>query len=539
MSLPKERDQSSFFDVAFVVGSLFGANDRYRLFREKVMPALRGIRDKLDALYCQDNGRPAIDPVIMAGVTLLQFMEKVGDRKAAENVRLHLGWKFALGLAVDFAGFHHTSLVVFRERLLAAGGERVVFDGILDMLREEGLIKKRSKQRLDSTHVLGCVSEMSRLEVVRETIRLTLDEIEKQGLEEGFEDWAELVERYRESEIKWQSQSKEELTSKFLQAGKDALKLLEWLMQQSKELRDHDRVKLLQRVFDEQYRVSDEGVERRPKEESGTVKNPHDPDAQWSTKDKNGKNGWVGYKAQVVETVPDQHEPKPKGQPTEQFITEVTTTEAIASDIDGMQRSLEAQEEHGQERPSELFVDGAYVSDDTLAEAKEEDRELIGPARRSPEQGIFSSDQFDVDIEARRAVCPAGNTSTQCSRINDAHKGNEYFRFEWGSQCDTCPLQKECTKSKNGRRILSVGIHHDLLQERRREMEGEGFKETMRPRNSIEGTISELVRLGMRRTRYRGLAKTRLANYFTGAACNTNRWLRLLAWRASTAGESA
>ncbi|MCX7001732.1 MAG: transposase [bacterium] len=52
----------------------------------------------------------------------------------------------------------------------------------------------------------------------------------------------------------------------------------------------------------------------------------------------------------------------------------------------------------------------------------------------------------------------------------------------------------------------------------------------MHQRNAIEGTISELTRNGMRRTRYRGLAKTRLANYFHGVACNIRRWLRLLAW---------
>ena len=62
-------------------------------------------------------------------------------------------------------------------------------------------------------------------------------------------------------------------------------------------------------------------------------------------------------------------------------------------------------------------------------------------------------------------------------------------------------------------------------------METEAYQRLMRRRNGIEGTISELVRLGMRRTRYRSLAKTRLANYFLGAACNVNRWLRLVAYR--------
>jgi hypothetical protein len=37
---------------------------------------------------------------------------------------------------------------------------------------------------------------------------------------------------------------------------------------------------------------------------------------------------------------------------------------------------------------------------------------------------------------------------------------------------------------------------------------------------------------GLRKARYRGLEKTRLQNYFIGAACNAKRWIRLLQWRA-------
>ena len=65
------------------------------------------------------------------------------------------------------------------------------------------------------------------------------------------------------------------------------------------------------------------------------------------------------------------------------------------------------------------------------------------------------------------------------------------------------------------------------------------FRQRMRRRNAIEGTISELVRLGLRRTRYRGLAKTRLHGYLVGAACNIGRWLRLEAWRLRTQERSA
>jgi hypothetical protein len=58
----------------------------------------------------------------------------------------------------------------------------------------------------------------------------------------------------------------------------------------------------------------------------------------------------------------------------------------------------------------------------------------------------------------------------------------------------------------------------------------------MKHRNGIEGTPSERVRAhGLRRARYRGLARTKLRNYFIGAACNVKRWLRREAWKLQQA----
>ena len=62
----------------------------------------------------------------------------------------------------------------------------------------------------------------------------------------------------------------------------------------------------------------------------------------------------------------------------------------------------------------------------------------------------------------------------------------------------------------------------------------------MKHRNGIEGTQSELVRgHGLRHARYRGLAKTKLQNYFTAAACNVKRWRRRLAWEMKQAAAAA
>jgi transposase/IS5 family transposase len=530
MSLPVEDSQTSLLHVGFLADGLFGKTDRYRLFREKILPALRGAREKFAELYCVTSGRPAIEPVIMAGTTLLQFMEKAPDRKAVNELRLNIGWKYALDLTLDYAGFDPSSLVYFRRRLVNSGSERLLFDTILHELQKAGLVRKKRKERIDSTHIVGNVARLSRLEMVRETLRLFMKEITKQNGIDVPENWEELEERYVDTDIDYHRLTKVTISKKTKQAGNDMQRIVSWLSNQPQWVRDLEESTLLERVYHEQYEEREgKGPTFRKKEGSGTVKNPHDPEVQWATKDKDLRKQWEGYKLQVIETVGEKTtEP---GEPTGGVITEMTTTPALVSDVEGMEEALAAQREHGVGVAEELHADAGYVTDDTLAEAKEEGRELIGPARPAPTKGVLPVEQFEVDMKKKEAVCPQGKTSTRYRVTTESRTGRESHQFEWGEHCDGCPLQSQCTKSKTGRRRLTVGRHHEELQARRREMEDEAYRALLRKRNGIEGTISEGVRAyGMRRTRYRGLAKTRLANYTIGAACNVNRWLRRIAW---------
>ena len=50
----------------------------------------------LKKCYCPENGRVALEPVLMLGVSLLQYLDGVPDRQAVELLRYHAGWNFAL-----------------------------------------------------------------------------------------------------------------------------------------------------------------------------------------------------------------------------------------------------------------------------------------------------------------------------------------------------------------------------------------------------------------------------------------------------------
>jgi hypothetical protein len=220
-----------------------------------------------------------------------------------------------------------------------------------------------------------------------------------------------------------------------------------------------------------------------------------------------------------------------EGEPTRSFVTAVETQAATGSEPAGMQQVLESQKQSGLEPPPELYVDSGYVSAEKLKEAAEQGRELVGPALGSSHQPQgFRTEDFDVRVEKRTAVCPGKMANSGCTRKVDKNTGEVFYRFEWNG-CASCALRQQCLGPNKRRRELEVGEHHGYLQERRREQKTEAFERRMHQRNGIEGTISELTRgHGMRRSRYRGLEKTRQQNYFIGAACNVKRWLRHAVW---------
>jgi transposase len=104
----------------------------------------------------------AIEPVLMLGVSLLQYLDAMPDRQAVDMLRYHAGWNFALNRQLGDPMFHSTSLVNFRYRLEEHQQSALGFKTILEALMEAGLVSRQSRQRLDSTQMFGRVARMNR-----------------------------------------------------------------------------------------------------------------------------------------------------------------------------------------------------------------------------------------------------------------------------------------------------------------------------------------------------------------------------------------
>src|SRR5437867_7055285 len=411
MSLPDFTTQAALFWISSRTDQLFGAADRYRLFASKIYPLLVSARAPLEKLYCLDNGRPAVEPVLLSGVSLLQYLEGMPDRQAVEQLRYHAGWSFALNRSLGEEVFHPTCLVHFRQRLIENEQSALIFRQVLDGLLAAGLVARQSKQRLDATQVFGLVSWMSWLDCVREALRMALKELTQSGA--GFGPpafWSELQERYVESKVDYKASSSTQ-ERKLEEAGVDAARLLHWVKSLSDAtIGTGQQVALLQRVFEEHFELvgPEQTVQRRTTLSSDRVQNPHDPDARYAVKGQGKqKKEHVGYKVQVAETVAEGT--LAPGEPTRNFVCGILTHAAQESDEAGAEKMQAEQAAMGLEKPSALYVDGAYVSGQPKRPAKADGWWV---RRRIPPRTI----KVDLPPNSSRSTWKAARPSVQ--RVN-------------------------------------------------------------------------------------------------------------------------
>lgn len=120
------------------------------------------------------RGQPGGPPSRLALVTILQMVEDLTDRQAAEAVRTRIDWKCALGLALGDPSFDVSISSEFRGRVAASGLEQVVLETLLQRLAADGLVAAGQKMRTDSTHVISAVRDLNRLELAGESVRACL-----------------------------------------------------------------------------------------------------------------------------------------------------------------------------------------------------------------------------------------------------------------------------------------------------------------------------------------------------------------------------
>jgi transposase len=501
------------------------------------------LADRLGTLY-QDQqfaelfparGQPALSPARLALATVLQFAEGLSDRQAADAVRGRIDWKYALGLELTDPGFDHTVLSEFRGRLVAGQAELLLLDALLARSRELGLVKRRGRQRTDSTHVLAAVRTLNRLERVGETLRAALNELatvapawlRAQAPAEWYGRYGERVENYDLPK----SEDKRQKLAEVI--GADGRQLLQAIVTAERpELGELPAVQILRRVWDEQYvetagQVALRAIEAMPSP-AGLIASPYDPQARYST--KRGME-WVGYKVQLTETC-DPDLPS--------LIVNVATTPATTPD-DNILAVVHASLAARDLLPSEHLVDKGYTDSHVLVDSQQLfGVAVIGPVADDPSWQARAGKGFDkaaflVDWERRVVTCPAGKQSISWLP-NTYPKNGMLFEARFARKdCTPCPLRVQCTRARLEPRIIGLQAreHYEALQAARQGQTRPEFRDRYAPRAGIEATHEQAIRrCGLRHARYLGLAKAHLQHIATAAAINL---VRLSDWWAGRA----
>lgn len=498
------------------------------------------VYDTLGCCYADDDfadlfpsrGQPAASPSKLALVLLLQFAENLTDRQAADAVRGRIDWKYALGLALTDPGFHFSLLSAFRDRLIAGDASTRILDRLLIHAKERGWLKERGRQRTDSTHILAAVRSLHRLECVGRTLQHTLnmiaqtapDWLRTQTPPEWFERYRRLIDEYRLPKSEPRRHALAE------QIGADGLHLLALLDQEDapSHVRELDAVACLRRVWTQQFETLTptqlrwRTVEELPPSHQ-RLASPHDQEARYSTK---RSVTWVGYKVHLTETCDPE---------TPNLITHVETTPSTDDDSTAM-TAIHQGLERKQLLPREHLVDTGYTSGELITTSKETyGITIVGPVPpdtswQARDGHGFAITAFTLDWEQQQATCPAGKHSAHWT-AQQGPRGKPTIQVHFRPRdCRACQLRERCTKNKAGPRELTLHPRavHEALQTARTEQETDQFKQCYAKRSGVEGTISQtVVSLGMRRSRYVGMAPTHLHHVLTATAANL---IRLAHW---------
>jgi len=495
--------------------------DLYRSTRELCQPKLsatsiyrllaeqgRGLfgDEKFSDLF-EDVGRNSVPPRIVATVMVLQRVEGLSDREAADRFAFDLRWKYAAGVDLDYPSFVHTVLVDMRARLRESERPDRIFEAALEVAKGAGLVGR--KRVLDSTALYDAVATQDTVTMVRGAIRGLLASA-KEALATELRDALKREDDYRSAGkpvCDWDDEAaREALVDALARDGYALLALLD-----GRELGEtvKQAAALLAAVLGQDLEQREDGlfrIERRvaPDRIISTV----DPEARHGH--KTAARGFDGYKGHIA--IDPDTEIITATEVTAGNVGDGSAAEALLKDVlpPPAAETAEAQAETAvpQEIPAqaaavvEVYGDASYGTADLVEKVEaaglEADMKVQRPS--PPRKGMFSQDDFAIDVQAGTVKCPHGILVV----LREIPDGSRVAQF--GPQCDGCPLRSRCTTSKEGRSVRLHPKHAVLDRERKRQRDPGWLARYRATRPKVERKIAHLMRRkhGGRRARMRG-----------------------------------
>ena len=449
-------------------------------------------------LFPSGLGRPSVPADVVATVMVLQALEGLSDREAAQALRQNIAWKVAAGLSLADEGFHPTVLTLWRNKLRASEHPERIFDAVRSVVAATGVLAGRHRRALDSTLLDDAVATQDTVTQLVAAIRRVRRLVPAAAaLVLGAHDYDHDPGK---PACAWDdAEARDALVTRLVA---DALATLAAAEGTDLDPAQAEAAGLLALVA---------GQDVEPGDAEGTwrIARRVAPDRVISVVDpasrhmhKSPSNYRDGYKAHLAV------------EPETGLVTACALSPANAADGPAGVALLA-----GEAPGLEVLADAAYGSGETRAALRAAGHtQTVKPWPLRPAvPGGFTRDDFAVDPEAGTVTCPGGHTVA----------ANAARRAVFGRRCRSCPLVARCTTAKGGR-IVPLHPHDDELRAARLRAEEPDFVASYRRfRPMVERSIAWLVAKGHRRVRYRGVERNALGLSVRVAAINLRRLVNL------------
>jgi transposase len=503
---PDERDQEIF--EATVPAEHF-------LRRVKAHVDFERFRPILAEGYSNDQGRPAIEPLLLLKLEFLQYQYNHSDRQVIEQARSNMAYRYFLELALHSPLPHHTLLTYFRQRL---GVERhqQIFDAMVAQAREHGLVKDRLRLK-DATHVVANIAIPTTIALVAQTRERLLQALEP-WVPEQVDEQRQRAEQLRQSSADLSGEER------LLQRVVHLRELVAWaevvsarepwitaLPVQKQPLQE--ALALAHRVLED--RDDHEGQDR------GRVRSLHDPEA------RPGKHGsfFVGYLLDVSMDADSQ------------IITALNVLPGGGNEgADAVTLLRREEAAHGNDVQAVSMDSAGYQGPllHTLTDPNQLNVEVFVPARKPISKRAFQPEDFQFSEDQTQLICPGGQRTPNRRR----HATGWQFAYT-RSVCARCHLRRQCVPvlpHQTGRVVYKNDYEADLRAARTK-AKTLAYDRVRREHSGIERKIGELVcRHGARRARYCRQTGVMLQQLLTAWVVNIKRLVKLIAPPAAAEG---
>lgn len=413
------------------------------------------IYDELVSVYCQNNGRGAIDPIRMFKYLLLKSIFDISDVDVVERSKYDMSFKYFLGMAPEESVIDASSLTKFRKlRLKDSNLLDLLINKTVEIALAQGIIKSKSII-VDSTHTQARYNQKSPREHL-----------------------IEYSKRLRKAVYAIDETIKEKLPPKVNNGLlEDELEYCQKLIKTIENIEHISSYPSVREKLNMLKEIVDDDLEQ-------LAKMSEDTDAKVGH--KTADTSFFGYKTHIAMT-------------EERIITAAVVTSGEKHDGKQLKDLVAKSKQAGME-VNDIIGDAAYSEKENIAYAKENNIKLVSKLSKTVthiQSNRTNPNVFEYNKDAEMYVCQAGHmsfkkTSNRPKKHAKDGTGTVESYFFDVEKCKNCTHKAGCYKDGAQTKTYSVTIKHHMHEEQAVFQESEYFKEKAKERYKIEAKNSEL-----------------------------------------------